>query len=492
MATLVLTDEEKWWREHPAPESTVSGNTLTLWNYPVARTELAAEHKTAIDSFLELERLYSPNPLDVFLNVRGHASPTGENFSNSDLSLSRAQAVRAYLLSLGAQKNQLLLDSAGANEPLNGDRSGFALAQDRRVVIVKFHPTAPTKKDTEKPPLLGDEPKPAPAPSDPMIKGVAGEYPMTLGPVPLLKSPVLVDGSLIGTFKFSAQNPKGAVSPTLVLKDGKFSAKAEVEIVKNLAGKFSIEPPKEGQSVPSIKVSGQFKGAPGKPEIGFQKPPKFAFIKFTIASTTLAADPHDPGSKIEFKGDIKFDIGPGAAMVQRLAQLEASLGGTAGAEGFTLAELEAAGIGGSGGLLGATAAIGGVIAVVVAINGGVIYAVQDAKDEADTYCALLARRDGKSARVAWEILGADKEQNYLERENQWVSAVASPRMLDAFRQGRREAESLLKVAEKRDATVAAWKAKYAADGTTDFSVIRKRVVEDVGGLDKNPEAGASL
>jgi len=492
MAAAQLSDDEKWWREHPAPESTVSGETLTLWNYPVARADLAAQHKAAIDRFLEIERL-APPPLDVVLNIRGHASPTGETAINSDLSLTRAQNVRTYLQSIGAQKGKLTLSSAGATEPVDGDRSGLALARDRRVVVIKFHPTPPPKP-SDGGPFIDDPPAPPTGPRpDSVIKGVQGEYKMELGPVPIAKSPFLIDVSLSGTFKVVTQNPgKGGAIEGLELKNGKFSGKVEKQLFEGVIGKFAIEPPKEGSAAPTFKAGAQFKGVIGQPEVGVQKPPKFVYIKFTIADTTLWEDPHDHNTKVSFKGDVKFDVGPGAEMVKRLADLEASLGGTTAAEGFTAAELEAAGIGGAGGLAGATVAIGGALAVVVVINGGIIYLVQNAKDEADTYTALLAQRDGKAARVAWAILGDDAQKSYVDRESQWARGAASARMLDAFRQGRRDVEAFLKVADTRDAKIAAWKAKYAADGTTDPALVRQRVYEDLGGLDKSPAAGAPL
>jgi hypothetical protein len=493
MAVAVLTEEETFWRKNPAPEFTVGGDTLTLWNYPVARTDLSAGHKAAIDRFLAIE-LIGRRPLEVVLTIRGHASPTGERAANSDLALRRAQGVRTYLMSLGADKNLVTLSSAGGTEPLDGDRSGLALARDRRVVVVKFHPTAPTPepKKGDVGPFLGDPPKQPPARPDEVIKGVGAEYKMELGPAPIAKSPFLIDVGVTGVFKVSAKNAsKDGVIPGLELKNGKFSGKVEKELLDGVIGKFTIEPPKGDASMPTVKVGTQFKGLMGEPEIGAQKPPKFFYVKFTIADTPLWTDPQDHNTKISFKGDIKFDIGPGAEMVKRLADLEASLGGTTAAEGFTAAELEAAGIGG-GGLAGATVAIGGAIAVVVVINGGIIYLVQNAKDEADLYTALLAQRDGKGSRVAWAIIGEKAEQNFIERESQWARAVARAQMLDAFRQGRRDVEAFLKVDDSRDKKVAEWKAKYAADATTDFAVIRERVYVDLGGTDKDPNAGASL
>jgi hypothetical protein len=253
-----------------------------------------------------------------------------------------------------------------------------------------------------------------------------------------------------------------------------------------------VEPPKGDASGAVVKGGLQFSGVMGKPEVGVQPGLKFTYIKFTLAEVIIYEEPGNPKSRVTFAGDLQFDVGPGPSALERLKDLEVALGGSAGAEGFTAAELSAAGIGG-GGVVGALAAVGGAIAVVVAINGGVIYAVQEAKDEADRYTALLARRDGMAARVAWAIIGDSAEQSYLERERQWTAGVSSAAMLDAFREGRKEAERVLGGDEtKQAATAAAWKTRYDPDDTKDFAAIRQRVYLAVGGVERDASAGERL
>lgn len=490
MALALLTEEERWWRAHPNPETNVSGDTLTLWNYPVARSELANPHRAAVDNFLQIEGL--AEPMTVELKVRGHASPTGENTANRNLALARAQAVEKYLQSLGAQSKNIHATSAGSSEPLDGDRSGFGLARDRRVVIVKLTPPPPKNEGGA---LLPDDLPPQSPGPPPIIKGVKVEGSFGTRPVIIAHSQVVIAVSLSGTFKASAQDPGGGVILGAALKNGKFSGKVEGELIAGVAGKFTIKPP-SAAGPPTIEAGAKFEGVIGTPEVGVQNPPKeapvcFGYIKFTIGEVPLLADPRDPTSKITFKGEVKFDVGPGPGMIKNLAELEVWLGGTAAAEGFTAAELTAAGIGG-GGIVGATAAVGGAIAIFVVINGVVIYAVHQAKVEADAYCAILARRDGKAARVAWAIVGDAGAKHFLDRETQWTRAVASVQMLEAFRQGRKDVEQFLRETETRDTKVAAWRAKYDAAGTMNSAHIRQRVYEDVGGIERDPAAGASL
>src|SRR4051812_19985283 len=142
MALDLVTEEYAWWTEHRAPEHTVSGEFLSLWNYPVGRAELSDAHKAAIRQFLEIQLLGGRRRAAQFeLSVRGHASPSGESSRNDQLSLQRAQGVRDYLQSLGFER--ITLGSAGADEPVDGDRSGLGLARDRRTTILRFAPSPP-------------------------------------------------------------------------------------------------------------------------------------------------------------------------------------------------------------------------------------------------------------------------------------------------------------------------------------------------------------
>lgn len=499
MVLDLVTEEYAWWQEHRAPEHTVAGDYLSLWNYPVGRAELSDAHKAAIRNFLAVQLLGGPRRAAQFeLSVRGHASPSGESSRNDQLSLQRAQRVRDYLTMLGFER--ITLGSAGADEPVDGDRSGLGLARDRRTTILRFAPTPPPPSGGVGP-FIDGPPPPPPTPPGPgsaipdPVKGVQTEVKGKYGPVPIVTAgPVLVDASFSGTFKVvSVTDQQGAVVVGLMADpSGKISGgKFETELNRSIKLKFAVEPPKGDAGGAVLKGGLQFSGVMGKPEVGVQPGLKFTYIKFTLAEVVIYKEPDNPDSRVTFTGDLQFDLGPGPSTLQRLNDLEASLGGSTAAEGFTVAELEAAGIGG-GGIVGALAAVGGAIAVVVAINGGVIYAVQEAKDEADRYTALLARRDGAAARVAWAIVG-DAEVQYLERERQWAVGARSSEMLDAFREGRKEVERLLSGDESEQAaTAAAWKARFDEHDTKDFAAIRQRVYVAIGGIERDENAGERL
>lgn len=91
MATPLRTEQD-WARQHPVPESTEEGMLLSLWNYPVAKSDLAPKHRAALDWFLSVELLGSGSTgrskTEIYLT--GHASDTGDDAANEMLSRQRA------------------------------------------------------------------------------------------------------------------------------------------------------------------------------------------------------------------------------------------------------------------------------------------------------------------------------------------------------------------------------------------------------------------
>ena len=143
MATALQT-EQVWAAQHPVPESTVQDMLLSLWNYPVAKSDLAPEHRAALDQFLGAALLGGsarPSKTEVYLT--GHASGTGDDDANMTLSERRAKNVARYLLSRGVPQQQMRIDWVGASDPVDSGTSGLAAARNRRVDVLKFTPSEP-------------------------------------------------------------------------------------------------------------------------------------------------------------------------------------------------------------------------------------------------------------------------------------------------------------------------------------------------------------
>lgn len=72
--------------------------------------------------------------LEVVIAV-GHTDAIGTDAYNQKLGLRRAEAVKAYLISKGIEKNRVYTDSKGEKQPIATNKTAAGRAQNRRVEI---------------------------------------------------------------------------------------------------------------------------------------------------------------------------------------------------------------------------------------------------------------------------------------------------------------------------------------------------------------------
>ena len=101
----------------------------TLFDFD--KSVIKPEGKKVLDGVVA--RLQDIN-LEVIIAV-GHTDAIGTNEYNDKLGMRRAEAVKAYLVSRGIEKNRVYTESKGERQPIATNKTAAGRAQNRRVEI---------------------------------------------------------------------------------------------------------------------------------------------------------------------------------------------------------------------------------------------------------------------------------------------------------------------------------------------------------------------
>jgi len=99
--------------------------------FDFGKSTLKPEAKAKLD---DLVAKTSGVNLEVIIAV-GHTDSVGGDAFNQKLSVSRAEAVKAYLTSKGVEKNRVYTEGKGEKQPVADNKTAEGRAKNRRVEI---------------------------------------------------------------------------------------------------------------------------------------------------------------------------------------------------------------------------------------------------------------------------------------------------------------------------------------------------------------------
>ncbi|OGJ88324.1 MAG: hypothetical protein A2268_05440 [Candidatus Raymondbacteria bacterium RifOxyA12_full_50_37] len=109
--------------------------TLSGVNFMTGSAELTYESGSILDEVVTSLNAYP----DVCIEIRGHTDNVGSRVKNKDLSLNRANSVKAYLVSKGVAPTRVKTDGFGPKQPIASNTTEDGKAKNRRIEMYRIN-----------------------------------------------------------------------------------------------------------------------------------------------------------------------------------------------------------------------------------------------------------------------------------------------------------------------------------------------------------------
>jgi len=115
----------------PATKPLIPGDLMIYFDFD--KSEFISDPLT--ERYFENSKMYLDNNSNALLSITGYTDAIGSDDYNQSLGYRRAQTIQFYFTKNGMQKDKIVIESKGENEPADVNNTANGRANNRRTVI---------------------------------------------------------------------------------------------------------------------------------------------------------------------------------------------------------------------------------------------------------------------------------------------------------------------------------------------------------------------
>lgn len=124
--------------DNPNPKDVARALSLQVINFEVDKADIPEVNKAVLDRAVEVMK----NVPEMELMILGHTDSDGDDAYNKELSQRRAEAVKEYLVSKGADASKLMTRGMGETDPIATNETDNGKFRNRRIEFTVYDETA--------------------------------------------------------------------------------------------------------------------------------------------------------------------------------------------------------------------------------------------------------------------------------------------------------------------------------------------------------------